>query len=163
MAKGFSDLRMHRIDQCLGQFSGYSFGEDCVYIEQREIGGMTNVCWNTYCINQQRVLIGSFCVESNLLIGWACGSASMAAVVIVISRCRSTDHFQAMTYNSFIAVIHHRFRQPLPEIHHHRWVKWSRLLKAFQANEELEVRVFFDLLNEFFIRDPQAGFDDQST
>ncbi len=31
MAKSISDLSMHRIDQCLGQFSGF--------IEQREIGG----------------------------------------------------------------------------------------------------------------------------
>jgi len=33
MAKGVSGLRMHRIDQCLSQFPGYSSGEDCVNIE----------------------------------------------------------------------------------------------------------------------------------
>ena len=37
------------------------------------------------------------------------------------------------------------------------------MLIALQANEELEVRIFFDLFNEFFIREPQAGFDDQSS
>ena len=32
-----------------------------------------------------------------------------------------------------------------------------------QSNEKLEIGVLFDLLNEFFIREPQAGFDDQSS
>jgi hypothetical protein len=36
-------------------------------------------------------------------------------------------------------------------------------LKTFQADEELEIRVVFDLLNQFFIREPQASFDDQSS
>jgi len=45
MAKSISDLSMHRIDQCLGQLSGF--------IEQREIGGVTNICRNTCCVNQQ--------------------------------------------------------------------------------------------------------------
>jgi hypothetical protein len=42
-----------------------------------------------------------------------------------------------MTHDPFIAVIHHRFRQPFPEIHHHRWVKRRRILERFQANKEL--------------------------
>ena len=53
MAKGISDLSMHRMNQCFSQFSSYSFGEDCVYFEQKKIGGLRNICRNTCCINQQ--------------------------------------------------------------------------------------------------------------
>ncbi len=51
----------------------------------------------------------------HLLIDWSCGSASMAAVVIVISSCSRADCIQTMPHDSFIAVIHHRFRQPFRE------------------------------------------------
>jgi len=34
--------------------------------------------------------------------------------------------------------------------------------ESLPADEELEIRILFDLLDEFFIRDPQAGLDDQS-
>ena len=34
-------------------------------------------------------------------------------------------------------------------------------MKAFQADEELKILNLFYLLDEFFIRDPQAGLDDQ--
>lgn len=86
----------------------------------------------------------------------------MEVVAIVIRSCRIPVHNQTMTHYSFDKVSYHRFREPFPEGHHHRRVKWRQLLKAFQANGELEVRVFFDLLNESFIRETQAGFDDQS-
>lgn len=36
--------------------------------------------------------------------------------------------------------------------------KWG-----FQANEELEIRILLDLLNQFNIRESQAGLDDQCT
>ena len=45
MAKGISDLSMHRIDEHLGQLSAF--------IEQREISGVANICRCTCCINQQ--------------------------------------------------------------------------------------------------------------
>ena len=34
---------------------------------------------------------------------------------------------------------------------------------TLQTDEELGIWVFFDLLDQFFIREPQAGFDDQSS
>jgi hypothetical protein len=85
----------------------------------------------------------------------------MAAVVVVIIGCRRTDHAQPVMHDPFVAVIHHRFRQPFPEGHHHRWIKWSRVLEGFQADEKLEIRIHLDLLNQFFIREHQAVLDDQ--
>ena len=34
-------------------------------------------------------------------------------------------------------------------------------MKSLQADEELEVWILFDLFNEFFIREPHTGLDDQ--
>ena len=66
-----------------------------------------------------------------------------------------------MVQNPFIAVIHNRFRQALAEIGHHRWIKWRRILECFQADEELQVWVFLDLLDQFFVREPEISLDDQ--
>ncbi len=68
-----------------------------------------------------------------------------------------------MAHNSFVAVIHNSFRQALAEIHPHRWIKRRRVLKCLQADEELEVWVFLDLLDQFFVREPEASLDDQRT
>ena len=35
-------------------------------------------------------------------------------------------------------------------------------MKGCQADEELEIWILFDLLEKFFIREPQACLDDQS-
>ncbi len=68
-----------------------------------------------------------------------------------------------MAHNPFIAVIHNRFRQALAQIHHHRWIKGCRVLKGVQADEELVEWVLLDLLDQFCIREPETGLDDQST
>ncbi len=36
-------------------------------------------------------------------------------------------------------------------------------MECFQADEELEVRVFLDLLDQFCIREPETGLDDHCT
>jgi hypothetical protein len=41
----------------------------------------------------------------------------MVAVVIVMIGCRKTDNAQPMAHDSFVAVIHRRFRQSLTEVH----------------------------------------------
>jgi hypothetical protein len=48
-------------------------------------------------------------------------------------------------------------------IHHPRWIKRRRILEHFQADEELEVWVFIDLLDLLFIREPEPGLDNQGT
>jgi hypothetical protein len=80
----------------------------------------------------------------------------MVAVVIVMIGCRRMDNAQAMAHDSFFADIHYRFRQSLMEVQHHRWIKWCRVLKVCQADEQLEIWILFDLLKEFFIREPHA-------
>ena len=45
VTKGLSDLRLHGIDQSLGELSAF--------IEQREIRWMANICRNACRINQQ--------------------------------------------------------------------------------------------------------------
>jgi len=53
--------------------------------------------------------------ESNLLISQASCTGCMAAVISMISSCSRAVHMQAITHDSFKAVVHHRFSQPFLE------------------------------------------------
>ena len=114
VAKGISELSMHRIDEHLGQLSDF--------IEQREISGVANICRCVYCINQQWALIGLCSSAVTYQLG-------VRSHILLLSSWRSnsggrTDHIRDITHDSFIAVIHHRFRKLFAEIHHHVWLKW---------------------------------------
>jgi hypothetical protein len=100
-------LRMHLSDPCLGHFSDYSFGEDYVYIEKREIGWVTNIRNNTCRINQQWAWIGPCRFRSNLQFSCMGSFTSMAAVIsVMIIRSRRADHAQPVKHDSLVAVIH---------------------------------------------------------
>ena len=51
----------------------------------------------------------------------------------------------------------------LTEVHHHRRIKWCRVLEGFDANQELQIWILLDLLNQVFIREPEPRLDDQGS
>ena len=63
--------------------------------------------------------------------------------------------------NSVIAVIDKNLLQALPETIID--VSKSREVKCIQADEDLEVWVFLDLLEQVFVRETEGSLDDQGT
>ena len=110
---------------------------------------MPNIGRSTGRIDQQGTLIAHhlFCLHRFRI----CAVRATALVIIRLLGCLRLNNGKAMSNNTLIAVIDHGLWQTLAEIHHHRWIKWRRILKGLQANEELEVGILLDLLNQLFI------------
>ena len=83
-----------------------------------------------------------------------CAVRATVLVIIRLLGCFRLNHGKAISNNTLLAVIDHGLWQMLAAIHHHRWIKWHRILKGLQSNEKLDLGILLDLLNQLFIGEP---------